>query len=541
MGRFGGGAIAVAVMSLLAGCSSVPPGAEPDVGDPDAAAAEARPPGAIPDDCDADAAVPKRQMRGVWLTTVRNIDWPSADDLSESQQKKELIEQLDRARELGLNAVFFHARPTADAVYRSEKEPWARYLTGTQGGDPGYDPLEFATTEAHKRGLELHAWFNPYRVGWDDPDLENLAEDHPVKKHPDWLIEYDDQGWMDPGNPEVRAWVGDVVLDVVDRYDIDGVHFDDYFYPYPDEDGSDFGDDGSWKKYRGDFTDRGDWRRDNVNRLIAEIHDRIERRKPWVRFGVSPFGIWRNESTDPAGSATKGLESYDAQYADTRAWIQEGTIDYVTPQVYWPQGFTTADYATLVPWWAEQVAGTDVDLYIGQAAYKVGDDGWEGSDALSRQLDFNSERPEVTGDVFFSMKSLNDVADDAIEEVAAEHYRRPALPPRAAGDAAAPEPVTGLEAERSAEGVRLVWDTTGGARFHAVYRVPDNGGEDLCALADAAHLLAVVGGNAAEGKQAFTDTDPADGAVRYYVTALDDHRVESAPSPAVRVDAGKGG
>ncbi|MBB6171465.1 uncharacterized lipoprotein YddW (UPF0748 family) [Nocardiopsis mwathae] len=541
MSRIGRGAVLFAAMSLLAGCTGVPPGAEPGAAGPNAAADAREPGAAIPDGCTVETTAPKRQMRGVWLTTVRNIDWPSTDGLGESEQKKELIQQLDRARELGLNAVFFHVRPTADAVYRSDKEPWARYLTGRQGGDPGYDPLEFATAEAHKRGLELHAWFNPYRVGWNDPDLKNLAEDHPVKKNPEWLIEYDDQGWMDPGNPDVRAWVGDVVLDVVDRYDIDGVHFDDYFYPYPDDGGSDFDDDASWKRHRGDFTDRGDWRRDNVDKLMSEIHERIEGAKPWVRFGVSPFGIWRNDRTDPAGSATRGLQSYDAQYADTRAWIRDGSIDYVVPQLYWPQGFEVADYAELVPWWAEQVAGTDVDLYIGQAAYKVGDDGWKGAGALTRQLDFNTGHPAVTGDVYFSMKSLNDVAADAIEEAAAAHYRHPALPPEADGDAPAPEPVADLEAEPSSDGVRLVWETGGGARFHAVYRVPGEGGEDLCALADASHLLAVVGGNAKKGKQAFTDTDPAEGPVRYYVTALDDYRAESVPGPAARLDGAQGG
>ncbi|MDA8369448.1 MAG: family 10 glycosylhydrolase [Nocardiopsaceae bacterium] len=529
MGWPGRGAALLAALPLIAGCSVISPWAEADPGHgngaPEGSAAE------IPEDCDVAEELPKRQMRGVWLTTVRNIDWPSKSGLGKDRQQEELRTQLDRAAELGLNAVFFHVRPTADAVYASAKEPWARYLTGKQGGDPGYDPLAFAIEEAHARGLELHAWFNPYRVGWRDPDLENLAEDHPAREHPDWLVEYDDQGYLDPGNPDVRAWVGDVVLDVVDRYDIDGVHFDDYFYPYPAE-GEEFDDDASWQKYGSDFDDRGDWRRDNVNTLIADIHGRINEAKPWVRFGVSPFGIWRNKDSDGSGSDTGGLESYDAQYADTRAWIEEGTVDYVVPQLYWPRGLEIADYETLVPWWADQVAGTDVDLYIGQAAYQVGEDGWKGDDALTRQLDFNTGSPKVTGDLYFSMKDLSGRASEAMDRVVEKYYRRPALPPRADGAKGAPDPVGNLSAKRDSGEVRLEWDSVEGARFYAVYRIPGDGA-DLCDLADAAHLLAVVGAE----DTAFTDTQPADELVGYRVTALDGYRTEGAPSPPAAVQA----
>ncbi|MFC3996623.1 family 10 glycosylhydrolase [Nocardiopsis sediminis] len=525
------GAAAAAALPLLAGCFGAPSGEGSGSGD---TAAQAQP--GIPEDCEADPAFPKRQMRGAWLTTVRNIDWPSEPGLPADEQQEELRERLDAAQGLGLNTVFLHIRPTADAMYASELEPWARYLTGEQGGDPGYDPLEFAVAEAHERGLELHGWFNPYRVGFADPDLENLTDDHPARRNPEWLVEYGDEGYLDPGNPEVRAWVVGVVLDVVERYDIDGVHFDDYFYPYPAE-GEEFDDDASWEAHGGDAENRDAWRRENIDALIAEVHSGIAETKPWVLFGVSPFGIWRNEDSDPEGSATGGLQSYDAQYADTREWIREETVDYIVPQLYWHRGFATADYEELVPWWADQVAGTGVDLYIGQAAYRVGEDDWEGADALSRQLDFNRDRPEVTGDVYFSMKDLSGRANAAMDRVVEDHYVRPALPPQADGAEGVPDPVGEVTAARDGDEVELRWDEVDGARSYAVYRVP-GAGEDPCDLADAEHLVAVVGAGG-EGTRTFTDTAPADGEARYQVTVLDAYRTESAPSPAARV-AGAG-
>ncbi|WP_046470763.1 glycoside hydrolase family 10 protein [Allosalinactinospora lopnorensis] len=524
-GWVGRAAAAVAVLPLLAGCVSTPFGG----------GADADAPGRIPRDCEADTESDKRDMRGSWITTVRNIDWPSEPGLSAQEQQQELRDQLDSLRDLGFNAAFFHVRPTADAVYESDKEPWARYLTGKQGGDPGYDPLAFAVEEAHKRGLELHAWFNPYRVGLKDPDLENLVDEHPAKQNPGWLIEYGDEGYLDPGNPEVQGWVGDVILDVVERYDIDGVHFDDFFYPYPDGD-EEFDDDASWKEYGEGFDDRSAWRRSNVNTLIADVHARIGKTKPWVRFGISPFGIWRNDGSDASGSATKGLQSYDDQYADTRSWIQEGIVDYVLPQLYWERGFENADYEELVRWWSEEVSGSEVDLYIGQAAYRVGDDGWTDADSLSRQLDFNKEHPEVSGNVYFSQKDLTGRAGEAVDRLVEDHYRSAALPPRATGSEDVPDPVPRLDAEHTGDSVQLEWDAVENARFYAVYRVPGEDAE-LCDLADATHLLDVIGPGG-DGSVRFTDTSPTEEPAEYFVTALDDHRSEGAPSPPAPVDHG---
>ncbi|WP_446725005.1 glycoside hydrolase family 10 protein [Nocardiopsis sp. N85] len=480
------------------------------------------------------AADDKRQMRGAWLTTVGNIDWPSEPGLSADEQRAELDARLDEAAELGLNTVFLHVRPTTDAVYASDLEPWSRYLTGEQGGDPGYDPLEYAVAGAHERGLELHAWFNPYRVGVSS-DLETLADDHPVNEHPDWMIRYGGEGFLDPGDPEVRAWVTDVIMDVVERYDIDGVHFDDFFYPYP-KDGEEFDDDASWEAHGGDFDDRDDWRRDNVNRFVAGIHERIEETKPWVRFGISPFGIWRNDGSDPTGSATEGLESYAAQHADTRAWIREGTIDYVVPQLYWERGFAAADYEVLADWWANEVADTDVDLYIGQAAYRAGEPGWQGENALTDQLDHSSGIDGIDGDVYFSFTSLTEEAAEAFAHVREEYYAHPALPPLADVPADA-DPrvgaVRGLTATASDEGTDLTWRADDDARLYAVYRIApehaeiiESGGvEDVCETLTADTLLGVT------GDTTWTDDSEAEGA--YVVTALDRDRVEGPAGEAV--------
>ncbi|GAA1112501.1 glycoside hydrolase family 10 protein [Nocardiopsis metallicus] len=518
-------AAAAATTVLLAGCSTKESGSEADTPAPGGEGI------AAPATCGTDGD--KREMRGAWLTTVRNIDWPSEPGLSADEQKAELDQWLDESVEMGLNAVFLHARPTADAVYDSELEPWARYLTGEQGGDPGYDPLEYAVEEAHKRGLEMHAWFNPYRVGLQDPDIENLADDHPVKQNPDWLVDFGKEAYVDPGNPEVREWVTAVIMDVVERYDIDGMHFDDFFYPYP-QDGATFDDDASWEAHGGDFDDRGDWRRDNVDQLMRDVHGQIQETKPWVSFGVSPFGIWRNDATDPSGSPSSGLQSYDAQYADTRTWIQEGTIDYVAPQLYWERGFSTADYEALTDWWANEVEGTDVDLYVGQGAYRLGESGWTGDDALSTQLDYSSENEQVMGDIYFSIKSMRD-NPDAVNHLLDNHYAQPALPPvidSPEGEGPRVGAPTGVTAQAGDETVEVEWQAIEGARFYAVYRLPAEAAQALEGGDDEAYCAALAPENLVgmTGESALTDSSPLEDGAGYVVTALDDYRAEGPVS-----------
>ncbi|MCA2188025.1 glycoside hydrolase family 10 protein [Nonomuraea cavernae] len=469
-------------------------------------------------DCTPDARYPKRQMRGVWIATVQNIDWPSRAGLSADKQRAEYVRLLDAAAKLNFNAVFVQVRPAADAIYKSPLEPWSRFLTGTPGKDPGWDPMPFLVSEAHKRGLEFHAWFNPYRASYDG-DVSKLPADHLARRHPGWTVKYGDRLYFNPGLPQVRDHVTAVVTDVVKRYDIDGVHFDDYFYPYPSGNAT-FNDAATFTKY-GKGKRLADWRRDNVNTLIAQVDKAVHEIKPYIKFGISPFGIWRNTSNDPTGSRTAGMSAYDSIYADARAWIKAGTVDYVLPQLYWPRGFKAADYNVLVPWWANEVKGTGVDLYIGQALYRVGttdDKAWTRPGELSAHLTFNRKYKQVEGDVFFSAKQLLTNPLGALDRVFKDHYSRPALLPliKSLGGEAPPAPAGVKAAGRS-----LSWEPSPGARSYAVYKLPKSG-ED-CHTTDARDLVAVV------ERPAYT----APSAGTYLVTALDrlDHE-----SKAIRAE-----
>lgn len=305
----------------------------------------------------ASAAEPKREFRGAWLHTIFQGQYknrPAAD------VQKYMDRQLDSLKLAGVNAVIFQVRPQADAFYPSELEPWSRFITD-DGKDPGWDPLEYMIDGAHARGMELHAWLNPYRV--TSNSRQTLPPSHIYHRHPERFIKYDGKLYFDPALPENREFIGTVVDDIVARYDVDGIHMDDYFYPYPVA-GQDFADDASYARY-GNGMDRGDWRRHNVDLLIEDLHRRISAAKPWVRFGVSPFGIWRNKSSDPRGSNTNGLQNYDALYADVLLWEDKGWVDYLLPQLYWSLDHKAASTRELNRWWNEN-AGTKRHLYIGQ-------------------------------------------------------------------------------------------------------------------------------------------------------------------------------
>ncbi|MFF3752618.1 glycoside hydrolase family 10 protein [Streptomyces sp. NPDC002018] len=373
---------------------------------------------------------PRREFRGMWLATVANRDWPSRPGLTAARQRAELVALLDTAVTRGLNAVVLQVRPTADALWPSPYEPWAQCLTGIQGKNPGWDPLGTAVREARARGLELHAWFNPYRVA-NHTDPARLTAGHPARLHPEWILPYGGKLYYNPGLPEVGRFVQDVVLDAVARYDIDAVHWDDYFYPYPVA-GQVFADHEAYARYGAGFPDRAAWRRDNTDRLVRETAARIRRTGKRVRFGISPFGVWRNAATDPLGSDTRaGVQTYDDLHADTRAWVERGWIDYIVPQLYWlaqPRDVQDpANYTVLVDWWADVVKGTGVDLYVGEALYKVGDPaqpkGWQNPAELSRHLDLCATYPEVRGNIYFAAK---EVAGDPLGAVSmiAERYRR---------------------------------------------------------------------------------------------------------------------
>ncbi|WP_280891555.1 family 10 glycosylhydrolase [Streptomyces sp. LBL] len=382
-------------------------------------------------------AAPQRrvttEMRGVWLATVSNRDWPSRPGLSADRQRAELLAHLDTAARARLNSVVFQVRPTADALWPSPHEPWSQYLTGTQGQNPGWDPLGTAVEEAHARGLELHAWFNPYRVA-NHTDVTRLIASHPARKHPEWVVPYGGKLYYNPGLPEVRAFVQDAMLDAVKRYPVDAVHFDDYFYPYPVA-GQTFDDDAAYDRHGGAFPHRAAWRRDNIDKLVRETAARIKRIRPATRFGISPFGVWRNAATDPLGSQTQaGVQTYDDLHADTRRWVREGWIDYIVPQLYWNIGFAAADYAELLRWWADVAKGSRTKLYLGEALYKAGDPAqpaaWQDPAELSRHLTLARDHPQARGHVFFAAKEVAADRIGAMARVVADHYTKPAKPPR---------------------------------------------------------------------------------------------------------------
>ena len=371
----------------------------------------------------AQAAEEKKvtPMRGVWVSTVYNLDYPTKKTTSESELKRQADEILDNALETGLNTVFLQVRPSGDAFYKSDIFPWSHWLTGEQGKAPenNFDPLEYWVDEAHERGLELHAWINPYRASrgltW-----EQLDENNPAKLNPEWVEQYSDGNYYyNPALEEVRQLIVDGALEIVNNYDVDGLHLDDYFYP-----GQDFNDSEEYAKYGGDFSNIADWRRDNVNKMVAMLDEELHKADKDIQFGISPAGIWANKSTDPRGSDTRGNQSYVSSYADSLAWIEAGTIDYIMPQIYWEIGHSAADFATLVDWWIDNTQGTDVKLYIGLAAYKCHDatpPTWSSTKPLMDSLEYMSQKNGIYGEVYFRYQSLNVV--DGLKEQLKQWYK----------------------------------------------------------------------------------------------------------------------
>lgn len=518
-------AAAVLLMTALAACGSeaaVPsrstsasPGSSASPGASRQAMADAH--------CAPVRSAPKRQLRGMWISTFKNLDWPSKPGLPVAKQKSELDGYLDEAVRLHMNAVFIQVRDRSDAFYKSSYEPWSQALTGTPGRNPGYDPLAFMVSEAHKRGLQLHAWFNPFQVTTEGD--KPLPKNSPAVKHPDWTHKFDGRLYFDPGIPAVRKFVEGVINEVVRKYDIDGVHFDDHFYPYPVP-GKRFTDDATYQKY-GKGLGKGQWRRQNVDTFVREVGEQTHKVKPWIWYGISPFGIWRNKTTDPAGSATDGLQSYDDVYDDTRAWVQNGWVDYVAPQLYWSTGDKAAPYTTLARWWSGLVKQSPkkkpVLLYVGQAAYRMmktsTDPAFRKGGELNRHLAEDEGLPNVAGDIFFSAHDLTANRLHVSTDLVNGPYKDPALPPvmtRAPGGA--PSSPTAVHATKSGGKTSLTWQAVKGARSYAVYRFTKNPGK--CGFADNKHLIAVTGG------PSYTD-DHTDG--QYYVSTLDHTSRESTP------------
>ena len=375
---------------------------------------------------------PKREFRAVWVATVNNIDWPSKPGLSNEQQKKEVIDILDMHVRNGMNAIILQIRPASDAFYPSALEPWSKYLTGTPGKAPFpfYDPLQFWIDQCHQRNMEFHAWLNPFRVALNAD--EPLAGNHIAFQHPEWIVNYGGKLYFDPGLPQAREFVVKVVTDIVSRYDVDAIHFDDYFYPYPLKE--DFPDGNSFAQYnRGFLADqKGDWRRENVDLIIRTLSESIKKTKPWVKFGISPFGVWRNKSVDPEGSETTGgTSNYDQLYADILKWQKNGWIDYCLPQLYWQIGHPSVDFLTLSKWWASHAYNRA--MYIGHAVYKLEANStipeWRDPNELIRQIQAIRQIPHLGGSAFYSSIHFKRDLFGFEQTLQTKLYKYPALVP----------------------------------------------------------------------------------------------------------------
>ena len=462
------------------------------------------------------SAYPKREFRAAWIQSVNG----QFRGMPTEKLKQNLIGQLNSLQKAGINAIIFQVRPEADALYASRLEPWSRFLTGVQGKapEPYWDPMQFMIDECHKRGMEFHAWINPYRT--KTTLKSELAPNHVYNIHPERFVTYGDQLYFDPALPESRRHICMVVSDIVSRYDVDAIHMDDYFYPYPIK-GKDFPDDASFARFGGGFSNKGDWRRSNVNVLIKKLHETIREIKPWVKFGVSPFGIYRNESSDPLGSKTKGLQNYDDLYADVLLWAREGWIDYNIPQIYWHIGHPVADYETLVKWWARNTENRP--LFIGQSVMNTvqnADPKNPSINQLPRKMALQRAYQTIGGSCQWSASAVVENVGKYRDALIAEYHKYPALPPVFDFiDNEAPAKVRKMKPVWTEDGYILFWtapkykEEMNRAVQYVVYRFND---KEKVNIDDPSHIVAITRDN-------FYKLPYEDGKTkyRYVVTALD--------------------
>ena len=472
----------------------------------------------------AQTLSPKREFRGAWIQCVNG----QFQGMPVQAMKATLVRQLDHLQQAGINAIIFQVRAECDALYPSAYEPWSRFLTGVQGKAPSpmWDPLQFMVTECHKRGMELHAWINPYRA--KTKGTTALSPAHPYNKYPQLFVKYGDQLYFDPGYPESRKYICNIVRDIVNRYDVDAIHMDDYFYPYPIP-GEEFPDQISFAANGRGFSNKADWRRDNVNVLIKEIHETVRACKPWVKFGVSPFGIYRNRKNDPNGSRTNGLQNYDELYADVLLWVNNGWVDYNIPQIYWEIGHPAADYATLVDWWAKHAANRP--LYIGQDVNRT----VSKADLMNPNRNQMPEKyrlqrmyPTIGGSCQWYAAAVEQNVGNYRTMLMKDIHQYPALLPTSPFmDDKAPEKVKKLKPLWTEDGYILFWTVPRAKTVmdevtqYVVYRFE---GKEKVDLEDPSHIVAIT-------RNTFYRLPYEDGKTRYryVVTALDRLHNESKP------------
>ncbi len=475
-------------------------------------------------------------MRGVWMTTLLNIDWPSSPRLTTSQQKQEIETILDHHQSLGINAIFLQVRPAADAFYQSSYEPWSIWLTGAQGKEPRpfYDPLEFWIEQCHLRGMELHAWFNPFRAAVN-PDKDLLHPEHIVRKRPHWFITYNGRIYFNPGIPEAQEYITKVIMEVVANYKIDGIHFDDYFYPYQVE-GAEFADQHTFIAGNNEFNNLEDWRRNNISVFIKNISASIRQADPSLKFGISPSGVWRNQHNDKLGSNTRaGQTSYDHLYADVLLWMKEGWIDYLAPQIYWHIGFELADYQVLLDWWSKHSYGRHI--YIGQSAYKVNREAdfsaWQDPGEMPRHIRLNQQYPEVKGNIYFSSKSLRSNALGLGDSLRTNYHKYPALVP-----AMSYKPASILETPqlyRISHGhkkLTIYWSGGGPGQSEERYQIVYRYQGLKAGRGDPQNIVALL----PPGTNSFEDTPPKKGNYTYLVSTVSKTNHESPLSYPITID-----
>ncbi len=484
---------------------------------------------------------PQREFRAVWIATVANIDYPRRPTLARVAHKEEYKNLLDQYESMGINAVIVQIRPASDALYPSEFAPWSKYLTGREDRrpEPEYDPLEFMVEEAHKRGMEFHAWLNPYRATMNK-DTIDLSMRHVFNRHRNWMVEYGKRFYLNPAMPEVRAYLTDVVTEVVENYDVDAIHFDDYFYPYK-ENGQEFPDSTDFAFYGRGYNDIADWRRSNVDALIQKVSTRIKEVKPHVKFGISPFGVWRNKAQDPYGSDTRaGVTCYDDLYADVLKWMRQGWVDYIIPQLYWNIGYPPADHAKLVDWWSQQTH--HCLLFVGHGAYKVGENqeaAWHQPDEIPRQIRLNRQNYKTGGSAFYSSRSLMRNMLGVKDSIRTYYEHRALIPEMENLGLRGHGPPTLKKVRKKRGEVYLKWrpsrlDADNLPFYYAIYRF--EGSSTGLDYGNGVHLLATTPFNDLQKKYTYVDKSAELGKIyTYVIKAVNRQHAESPPSQTRRI------